>query len=396
MDDLSRMSDVDADLDVAVTDGPTIDPLRTIAPSPAARPRSLSDGSHTPLLSPSPHLTADHSRRQSKDDMALRDRDCDNNNHSPSLSQLPSTPIRGGFASHRLALQMPQQQVPAREPASPATTAFPSTYARPVPLSPRLEQAYATPTNILPRRSRGLDFSRAATSLHHSTLADQTDPDSSPTIGSRAMNIPGRRSGDYGSAVDHTSSSLWSMMGSHERVHASSSLGSTIHAISDSSSSSDDDDYMDEDMDEPYVTTPQVQKMGGSGPTTGVPPWAVGSPAVNSFLSFQQRQRHRKLPKKKIRHPLGLGFHSPGAMMSMSPPTSLLGPHDMSLHARRESISTAANQLHISGNDSDENPSRQNEVESPLRPSIVRRAVTRRGNLLVGFTCFFVDPAACR
>jgi hypothetical protein len=82
--------------------------------------------------------------------------------------------------------------------------------------------------------------------------------------------------------------------------------------------------------------------------------------------------------------------------MSMSPPTSLLGPHDMSLHARRESISTAANQLHISGNDSDENPSRQNEVESPLRPSIVRRAVTRRGNLLVGFTCFFVDPAACR
>ncbi|KAL1837463.1 hypothetical protein VTJ49DRAFT_3762 [Mycothermus thermophilus] len=377
MNHLSRMSDLDAaDLDVAVTDDPTASTLPTVVPSPAPKARSLSDGGATPVLSPSPHLEA--SSRQSKDDMVLRERDRDNN-HSSLLSQLPSTPIRPGFSSRRLSLHMPQ-----REPATPAAAAFPSSnYSRqpvPVPPSPKLEEAYASPTNILPRRSRGLDFSRAATSLHHSTLADQADLDSSPTIGSRAMNIPGRRSGDYGSGVDHTSTSLWSMMGGHDRVHVSSSVGSTIHAVSDSSSSSDDDDYMDEDMDEPYVTTPQVQKMC-SGPLGGGP-WGVGSPAVSNLLSFQQRQRHRKLPKKKLHRPLGLGFHSPGPLLSKSPPTGLVPPHDMSLHARRESISTAANQLHISGNDSDDGQGRQAELDSPLRPSIVRRAVTRRGNLL--------------
>lgn len=71
--------------------------------------------------------------------------------------------------------------------------------------------------------------------------------------------------------------------------------------------------------------------------------------------------------------------------MSKSPPNNLVGPNDMSPHARRESISWAANQLHISGNESDENHSRQPDgVDSPLRPSIVRRTVTRRHNLLVG------------
>jgi hypothetical protein len=229
-----------------------------------------------------------------------------------------------------------------------------------------------------------MDFSRAATSLHHSTLADQGSPDSSPTIGSRAMNIPGRHAAEYG-AADQTSTSLWSMMGNQERMHISSSVGSTGHAISDLlSSSSDDDEYMDEDMDEAYVTTPQVQKTGTPSAARGVP-WMPGSPVVNNLSSFQQLQRQRKHTKKKPRGPLGLGFHPSAAagVMSKSPPNNLVGPNDMSPHARRESISWAANQLHISGNESDDNHRQLEGVDSPLRPSIVRRAVTRRGNLLV-------------
>jgi D-3-phosphoglycerate dehydrogenase len=185
------------------------------------------------------------------------------------------------------------------------------------------------------------------------------------------MSIPGRRAAEYGGA-DQTSTSLWSIMGNQERMHISSSVGSTSHAISDLSSSSDDDDYMDEDMEDAYVTTPQVQRVGMHA-------------ASGNLLSFQQRQRQRKHPKKKPRGPLGLGFYSPAPVMSKSPPNNLIAANDMSLHARRESISSAANQLHISGNESDENHNRQLDgVDSPLRPSIVRRTVTRRGNLLVG------------
>ncbi|KAK3896755.1 hypothetical protein C8A05DRAFT_39696, partial [Staphylotrichum tortipilum] len=423
MDDLSRMSDVDAEGDVVVTEaviddhrGPGDLQTRDLFRSPAPKSRSFSDGGGTPkklLLSPSPHIV-EVNRRQSQDDIAIRDKDHEprENKAAPAAiaannlsnpPNIPSTPVRTAFFPARgLSLQMPQQ--PDAAPPATAITSQPGSVrptAAAAPPSPKLDQLphqhqhthspYASPTHILPRRSRGLDFSRAATSLHHSTLADQASPDSSPTIGSRAMNIPGRRpAADYHVAgADHTSTSLWSMMGNHERMHISSSVGSTSHAISDLSSSSDDDDYMDEDMEDAYVTTPQVQKMGNpaAAAAAGVmgAPWAPGSPAVNNLLSFQQRQRQRRLPKKKPRGPLGLGFHSPAAptVMSRSPPNHLIGPNDMSPHARRESISWAANQLHISGNESDDNHNRHLDgIDSPSRPSIVRRAVTRRGNLL--------------
>jgi hypothetical protein len=167
------------------------------------------------------------------------------------------------------------------------------------------------------------------------------------------------------------------MMGNQEKMHISGSLGST-HAIgSDSSSSSDDDDLMDEDMDEAYVTTPQVSKTTYLGqPGNGGP---FGSPAMSSLASFQQRQRPRKQPKKKLRGPFGLGFGSNPAAISKSP------PGNSAAHARRESISWQANQLHISGTDADDN-ARLSDVEGANgegQRSVIRRVVTRRGNLLV-------------
>jgi len=194
------------------------------------------------------------------------------------------------------------------------------------------------------------------------------------------MNIPNRRSGDYG-AVE-SSNSLWSMMGNQEKMHMSTSLGSH-NMCSDSSSSSDDDDLMDEDMDEAYVTTPQVAKTANAQ-------WPSGSPAANSLLSFQQRQRPRKQPRRKVRGPLGLGFGSISAaipsLMSKSPPSAK--SHDLAgTHSRRESISWAANQLHISGSEGDEAARAQDSIDSittPSRPGVIKRAVTRRGNLLVG------------
>lgn len=381
------MSDVDFD-DIAVMEDVDGKPATVmdntglgmrIPKSPLPKTRSLSDGGGTPgRLSPSPHII-EAARRQSKDDNSIRD-----GSAASIAASLPSTPVRAGFALRGLSLQLPQEEI--RETGLPAQT---QPYVKPAPLSPKLDHShiYASP-NILPRRSRGLDFSRAATSLHHSTLANQGSPDSSPTIGSRAMNIPGRRSGDYGHA-EQSSNSLWSVMGNHhERSNISSSLGSTMHMCSDSSSTSEDDDFMDEDMmEDAFITTPQVNKtIPNLHPTAGAPWMPGGSPAVNSLLSFQQRQRPRKQPRKKLRGPLGLGFSSviPQPALSKSPPNNVV-PKDMTDHSRRESISWAANQLHISGSESDDNrqPQVEGSVDSPSRPGVIKRAVTRRGSLLV-------------
>lgn len=312
--------------------------------------RSLSDSTGTPSkLSPSPHIV-DASQRTSKDDSSL------------DRLQPPVTP-------RRLSIHVPTRQ------ASPPPGTPSGAYIRPAPLSPKLDhsQTYASPTSLLPRRSRGLDFSRAATSLHHSILAEQPSPDSSPVIGERGMNIPARR-GPYG-GPEQTSTSLWSMMGDQERHNISTSLGSNHVVPSDSSSSSSEDEDMDEDTDEPYVTTPQVSKTGmpiGQGSGIG----ALGSPSMGSLASFQHRQRHRKHPKKKPHGHLGLGFNLASAVLSKSPPSN-----SAAARARRESISWQANQLHISSRDVDEGGPA--EGSSGDQKSVIRRVVTRRGNLLV-------------
>ncbi|KAG5928348.1 hypothetical protein E4U42_000794 [Claviceps africana] len=328
-----------------------------MSPRASNKMRSLSDGGGTPSrLSPSPRIT-ESSRGTWKDDIDLRD--------APS----PATPCRPQVK--RLSLPRPSRQF-----TPPPTTAS-NPCVRPPPLSPKLDpsQIYASPTNILPRRSRGLDFSRAATSLHHSTLAESS-PDSSPTIGERAMSIPRDRHGSEFGAPEQSSSSLWSIMGSHEKMNAGSSLGGTIqHAVgSDSSSSSGDDDAMDEDMEEPYITTPQVSRT-----TFNVAPAGpFGSPAMSSLINFQQRQRHRKPSRKKMRGPMGLGLNVSAASISKSPPSS-------SAKSRRESISWQANQLHISTADGDESARSQSDVDTTggeAQRGVIRRAVTRRGNLL--------------
>lgn len=378
-DDIAVMDDVDAKPGAAM-DNVGLGTSARMPKSPLPKARSLSDGGGTPgKLSPSPHIV-EASRRQSKDDNAIRD-----GSAASVTSFLPSTPVRAGFALRGFPLQLPSEEL--RETGLPTPS---QPYVRPAPLSPKLDHShiYSSP-NILPRRSRGLDFSRAATNLHHSTLANHGSPESSPTIASRAMNIPGRRSGDYG-GPEQSSNSLWSVMGNHhDRSNISSSLGSTMHMCSDSSSTSEDDDYMDEDMmEDGFITTPQVNKTTPNPlhPMAGAPWMPGGSPAVNSLLSFQQRQRPRKQPQKKLRGPLSLGFNSAAAQpaLSRSPPNNVVS-RDMPDHSRRESISWAANQLHISGSESDDSrqPQVDASVDSPSRPNVIKRAVTRRGSLLV-------------
>lgn len=357
-------------------EGGTLDKYRS--PSKA---RSLSDVPSF-KLSPSPKFR-EPEKRKSRDDS--------------TLDESPTTPRRPAFPARGLSLQMPP-----RELMSPS-----STYINRGPLSPKLDhtQSYGSPTSVLPRRSRGLDFSRAATNLHHSTLAEQSSPDSSPTIGGRAMNIPNRKNGShYSDSYNLNSSSLWSTVGNADRMHVSGSLGSMNMMGSDcSSTTSDEDAMMDvDDIDDSILTTPQTNKMSGPFGTMVQPspgnPWTVGqSPAASSLMQFQ---------RARLRHGKGRKSSSSGSGNSMASPSSKSPPgaravdsmnngcfvRDIGagLQSRRESISWAANQLHISGSESDDSTLKSTlENADPITPGrdqqrgVIRRVVTRRGNMLV-------------
>ena len=357
-----------------------------------SKKRSMSDGIK-PSLSPSPAFR--EPAMASKDDIAVL--------------PTPVTPQRPKFPARGLSLQMPQESNAAN-------------FLDRVPLSPKLDSSstYGSPTSVLPRRSRGLDFSRACTNLHHSTLAEQSSPDSSPTIGGKGMMIPPRKGLSNSSSLLESpvsiSNSLWSTMANTDKAAVSSSIGSINMLDSESgSTSTDDEDLMDQgDAEDTIITTPQVYKLGNSLTNPFPPPnisspgseWMGGhSPAAASLMSFQRRARLRNGRSRKSSSSMS-GYSSIPSSGQVSPPllksiesgtTGGLFNKELAktgLNSRRESLSLGTKELHLSdGGDSCEDvESRvsQNDNQGiPATPGmdekrgVIRRAVTRRGNLLV-------------
>lgn len=158
----------------------------------------------------------------------------------------------------------------------------------------------------------------------------------------------------------------------------------------DSSSNSDDGDPMDpDDNDDPMLMTPQAMKhsMPFGGPAGGNNPgtWSnMFSPGgMPTFMSIQ-RARLRKGRSRK-------SSSSASAHSSMASPGPASPPNGKAENyfareaairkagSRRESLSLFTNDLHISsGNDSGDEG-----IGMPQTPGVVRRPVTRRGNLLV-------------
>src|SRR5271156_785861 len=242
-----------------------------------SRTRSLSEAP-TPTLPPSPAFR--EPSKVSKDDLAVAS---------------PVTPKRSNFHSRGLSLQMPQRDLEGLGALGNVITR--------APLSPRLDPSlsYGSPASMLPRRSRGLDYTRACTNLHHSTLAESS-PDASPTIGGRGIQIPQRRS--MGNTVldspSNVSGSLWSIMPSGDRATLSSSVSSVNMLDSDSDSdSSSNDMIIDREMEDPMLNTPAAAKLNASIMSTklGSPgsewPNNYPSPAQASLLSFT-RARFRR------------------------------------------------------------------------------------------------------
>ncbi|KAI4738150.1 hypothetical protein E4T50_11361 [Aureobasidium sp. EXF-12298] len=318
--------------------------------------RSISDAAAT-KLQPSPLLTS-RLASATKDDSLL--------------DTSPQTPKRSDFLARGLSLQMPPKTA-----ATTATTsmAAPSTIQR-VPLSPQLDTqtSYASPQTSLPRHSRGLDFSRACTNLHHSTLADNPSPSSSPIMTQSA-----RKPSVNSMMLD--SPNLWPQVQT-DRSAVSSSVGSiSMLADEDSDDSTSDDDVMD-DMDDQILTTPQVRKTANPQATTpfgnhSTIMWSNNfSPAHASLMKTFQRSRLKKGRSRKSSSSASNNSAMPSPRTTSPPPLRSI---ESSAHfgwprlkeTRPEHPSLS------SGNDSGDEA-----AASSSAPGVVRRAVTRRGNLL--------------
>ena len=401
-----------------------VDDAHVLRPPPSRSPgkgRSLSD--LPPMLSPSPKLR--EPARATRDDSFV--------------SLQPVTPRRPKFPVRGLSLQMPPGDGRSVSPG-------PSTLAHlPVPLSPTLDLApiYGSPSSVLPRRSRGLDFSRACTNLHHSTLAEPSSPDLSPTLSGRGMMIPPRK-GPPPHAHPHESpgsnpGSWWSHTAVPARRPTAGSVSSVNMLESDSSgSTSEEDELMDhDDPADGILTTPQVYKLeppalqlSTSNPFAAAAAAQVSpgrdwmgrySPAAASLLSFQRaRLRHGRSRKRSSSASASVSASasasasasggSGSAMASPSPASPPVAKSIETIHgyfgrdpvamagpSRRSSLSWGTKELHISsGGESDESPASavdpSTDAHDPITPitpggeekhGVIRRPVTRRGNLLV-------------
>lgn len=318
----------------------------------------------------------------------------------------PATPQRPSLNPHSLSLDF-----------TPTISNGPGSSSNRTPLSPVLDSSqthgsrFSSPGSVLPRRSRGLDFSRACTNLHLSTLAESS-PESSPTIGGRGVAIPPRRGSMGSTSAVHP----FSTSGPNDRTAVSSSVSSVNMMESDTSSSDEEDEPMGGDKDDMIFSTPQANKTSGSAAN----PFAVGnvpspgtewmggySHAAASLMSFQRARFSKGRSRTRQSSSSTSGKSSKPSPGPLSPPVmkSIENPNGggyftgsrNGTQPRRESLSMGAGDLRLS-DFSDDGEGRTTRSRSPARGShsegsgsgggggplgVIRRAVTRRGNLLV-------------
>lgn len=336
--------------------------------------------------SPKSRSLSDASRHVYTAQPILRDSNGPSSKDDSSISAIPATPQRPSGLQPGFSFNPPIK-----------LSDSPSISSR-APLSPKLDPShtYGSPGSVLPRRTRGLDFSRACTNLHHSTLAESS-PESSPTIGGNGVNIP-RRRGSHGS----TSVNQFSYGGPGDRTAISSSVSSVNMIESDTSSSEEEDESMSGVRDEMITNTPQINRVGGwspfavgNAPSPGSDWMGSYSQAASSLMSFQRarfrngRSRHSSSSASGNSSKPSPGPTSPPVMKSIENHSAGFSAMKNPGPSRRESLTFGTRDMRLSdpSDDGDGRASRVNPTGpggSEGGPSgVVRRAVTRRGSLLV-------------
>jgi hypothetical protein len=199
----------------------------------------------------------------------------------------------------------------------------------------------------------------------------------------------------------------WSNMGDRTALSSSVSSINMLESDSDSDSSSDEDMGVDRDLDDPLLSTPAASRLKGNLMGTAInspgTDWMnpqQASPAHNSSMSFSSNllSFRRRVRKGKSHHSSSSvsmkssrpspGPLSPGIVKSVEPTNGYFGSGltRQQVQSRRESLSLGTDDLRLS--DSEEGPNKingvsaTNEGEVEGARGVIRRAVTRRGNLL--------------
>ncbi|KAL9130867.1 MAG: hypothetical protein Q9217_001068 [Psora testacea] len=351
------------------------------------------------MLSPSPTII--ENRRGSKDDSDIPS--------NPVTPKRPHHPPRG------LTLQMPPRDLSSTSTAN---------LSKRIPVSPKLDcsAAYPSPASVLPRRSRGLDFSRAATNLHHSVLAEQPSPESSPTVGGRrGINIPVRKglsspldSSNIAESPRNMHGSLWTTLSNGQRAGLSSSVGSSAVVENDSGSSSSDETMDLGEDDDTIQMTPLnglslVNPFGPMGSSPGGDGVGIFTPSTSKLISYQRARLQSRRNRTRGSSSSASGQSTMQSPVPPSPPPvrslessmSMNGgyfldePTKKEIGSRRESLSLGTTDMHLSDAEQSEdeghlqvNTHEHVPVPAHVTPSmedrkqVVRKAVTRRSNLL--------------
>lgn len=272
-----------------------------------------------------------------------------------------------------------------------------------IPLSPKLDSSstYGSPASVLPRRSRGLDFARACTSLHHSTLAESS-PDASPITG-RGIQIPQRRSLHNSTIMESPNQGISSLYG--DRTTLSSSVSSINMLDSDTDSDNSSEDMaVDRDMDDPMLNTPAASRLNtlAAANSPGMD-WLNNNQPSNSQFSLMNFQPHRLSFRKHraLRHTKSSQSSSSVSIRSSKPSPGPLSPPirptveapgyfgltRQQVRSRRESLSLGTDDLVLSDSEWDADNKMNNNGgnssnDGSSERGVIRRAVTRRSNLL--------------
>lgn len=212
------------------------------------------------------------------------------------------------------------------------------------------------------------------------------------------MAIPQRR-GSLGA----TSVPPFSTSGPADRTTISSSMSSVNMMESDTSSSEEEDESM-ADRDDIMLNTPQPTRISAPSPFASNlqspgNEWMGGySQAAASLMSFQRarfrkgRSRHSSSSASGNSTKPSPTPHSPPIMKSVEHSSGYFAPRQ-NAHSRRESLSLGTRDLRLSDM-SDDSESRATRSGSPIPTphpegggplGVIRRAVTRRGSLLVSW-----------
>ena len=210
--------------------------------------------------------------------------------------------------------------------------------------------------------------------------------------------------------------SMWTTLATTEKTGLSSSVASSSMMDDDSgSSSSDGDEVMDLGEDDDTIhMTPHINGIGLTNPFGSVASSPGGdgvghfSPHATKLMSYQRARINSRRSRTRKGSSSQSSMHSPGP--PQSPPLIRASDSSMSINggffldeptkneirSRRESLSLGTNNMQLSdAEQSDDgemlqmNSHEELPIIAPVTPSmeerkqVVRRAVTRRSNLMV-------------